>query len=387
MRIQIDDPGLVRICGLLEGEGYRARLVGGAVRDIVAGARPKDKDIATDALPDAVMSVAQAADLRVVPTGLQHGTVTVVIDGEPYEITTLRRDVETDGRHAVVEYVTDFRVDAARRDFTFNAMSASVDGEVHDYFGGLGDLQANRVRFVGNADDRIAEDYLRILRFFRFRARFGGSETAGDMEAVARGRHGLKGISVERIWSEVSRVIVHPRGQEQVVSMQVSGVAAAITMPGDEEQAALAASVAAAGGRPGTVLGVLCGDRHLAAETAARWKLSTSEADDAVAATLVLEDPSGDRLHWIGRATEGLDPARVIPVLEATGRTSAAAGLILPLPVFPLRGQDLLDAGIEPGRQVGTLLAVARQEWKSSGFEASRDDLLARAVPSPSRRP
>jgi len=386
MKIAIPDRAVGMLASVLSARGYRARLVGGAVRDLACGSVPKDMDLATDALPVAVVDIMESVGLRVVPTGLQHGTVTVIVDGTGYEVTTLRRDVDTDGRHATVEYVSDFREDAARRDFTINAMSADPDGTVHDYFGGLADLSARRVRFVGSADDRISEDYLRILRFFRFRARFGGNEDGEELQAAARGREGLRGISVERVWSEVSRIIVHPRGTEQLSAMSSTGVAETIGLPVAEERLPLAASAAAAGGRPGTVLGILCGRVGLAADVAERWKLSNADAEDASVAAAVLCDPSGDPWRWIGEATDGTDPSRIVPVLLATGRVAAAEGLRRPLPVFPLRGRDFVDAGIGPGPAVGAAMAAAREEWKSSGFTAGRDELLDHAIASATQR-
>lgn len=386
MKIEIADPYVGRIAALLAGEGYQARLVGGAVRDIVSGRAPRDMDMSTDALPAHVVAIAESAGLRVIPTGLQHGTVTVVVEGLPYEVTTLRRDVETDGRHATVEYVSDFREDAARRDFTINAMSASMDGLVHDYFGGIADLAARRIRFVGNADERIAEDYLRILRFFRFRARYGGSEDNGDLDAVARAMHGLASISVERVWMEMSRIIVHPRGCEQIETMQRLGILDVIGLEFDRKRLSVASAAASAGARPGTVIGILCGTATAAADLAARWRLSSVEAEDASVAARVLSDTSDDPLHWLGVATDGIDPSRIVPVLEATGRPHASDVLRRPLPVFPLRGRDLAEAGVERGRGMGEALKRARAEWKASGFTANRNDLLQQVIHLP-RRP
>lgn len=176
--------------------------MGGVVRDLMMGRSVADVDLATPEPPEQVLATLKQAGIKAIPTGLAHGTVTAVIESAPYEITTLRRDVETDGRHAVVVWTADWREDAARRDFTMNAMSRGRDGVLHDYFGGQQDLAQGLVRFVGNAATRIAEDALRILRFFRFQARYGrGQPDAEAIEAVTAQAGLLRGLSVERIWS------------------------------------------------------------------------------------------------------------------------------------------------------------------------------------------
>ena len=198
------EPGLAAVMAALP----EARVVGGAVRDTLAGRTVAEIDLATPRTPDQVTEALQAAGIRAVPTGLDHGTVTAVADGRSFEITTLRRDVETDGRHAVVTFTDDWQADAARRDFTINAMSLTRAGEVFDYFGGVADLRAGVVRFVGDPATRIAEDYLRILRYFRFFARYG--RDVADPRALAAIRAGVPGLprlSVERVWSELARIL------------------------------------------------------------------------------------------------------------------------------------------------------------------------------------
>lgn len=375
MKIEIKDNGVRQIAELLAKHGHEARLVGGAVRDIVSGQQPKDLDIATTAVPDSVMEIAVEKGLRVIPTGLQHGTVTVVLDDVGYEITTLRRDVETDGRHASVEFVSDFKTDAARRDFTFNAMSASIDGEVHDYFGGIDDLKSGRVRFVGDAKSRIEEDYLRILRFFRFRARYGGFEATEDLEAIVETKEGLSKISVERIWSEMSRIFTHPKGRAQLDMMHDLGVSDVIGLYSDHFRHELAASVVTAGGTPATVLGILADTPEAAEEISRRWKVSSEELKDAITAADVLCDPASDPQHWLCRATDGLLVNRAIPVLQATDRAEAALALRGPIPQFPIGGRHLLDF-CERGPRLGELLQDLRDEWKASNFSLTQEDLI-----------
>ena len=188
-----------------------ARVVGGAVRDTLLGHEVTEVDLATPRTPEQVTQALHVAGIRAVPTGLEHGTVTAVVDGRGFEVTTLRRDLETDGRHAVVAFTDDWREDAARRDFTINAMSMTRDGAVFDYFGGIADVRAGIVRFVGDPATRIAEDYLRILRFFRFFARYAsGPADAAALAAIRTGVPGLAGLSVERVWSELARILSAP---------------------------------------------------------------------------------------------------------------------------------------------------------------------------------
>ena len=194
----------------LEGGGFQARMAGGCVRDRLMGVVPFDFDVATSAKPPEVIRHFEATGLRTVPTGLDHGTVTLLMPAGPVEITTLRIDVATDGRHAQVEYGDSFELDAARRDFTINAMSEDARGVVYDYFSGQQDLKGRVLRFVGDAPDRIAEDYLRIMRFFRFTARFGFEPAPGTLEAIKCGKDGLKQISQERITSELIKTFASP---------------------------------------------------------------------------------------------------------------------------------------------------------------------------------
>src|SRR6201998_4854768 len=198
-----------RVLGLLNAEGEEARVVGGAVRNALLGVPIVDIDIATTAVPAEVIRRAKAAGIKSVPTGIEHGTVTLVVDGQPFEITTLREDTETFGRRAKVSFGRDWVGDAHRRDFTINALSAGADGVVHDYVGGLEDLAARRVRFIGEPDQRIEEDYLRILRFFRFHAAFGAGGVDHDgYLACIKARAGLASLSAERMRMEMLKLLV-----------------------------------------------------------------------------------------------------------------------------------------------------------------------------------
>ena len=370
-------PGLHAVLAALPG----ARPVGGCVRDAVAGREVADIDLATPLAPDAVIQALGAAGLRALPTGLAHGTVTALADGRPYEITTLRRDLETDGRHAMVGWTQDWREDAARRDFTINAMSlapgAAGQAGIHDYFGGLDDLAAGRVRFVGNAAARIAEDYLRILRFFRFQSRYGrGAADDAAVAAIAAGVPGLARLSAERVWSELKRILAAPDPAAAVALMDRLGVLAAV-LPGGGDPPALARLVAIdapadpllrlaalARATPTVLLDVL---RLSAAETATLAALRAGPPplpgmdDDALrrAAADTPPDVLAGR-SWLAGDGPGWDGLRA--------RLAA-----LPRPVFPLEGRDVLALGLPPGPRVGALLRDTRGWWLAGGCRADAD--------------
>ncbi len=217
---------LQRLLGVLDGDGEEARVVGGAVRNALLGMSADEIDVATTALPEEVVRRVQSAGFKAVPTGIEHGTVTVVVDGTPFEVTTLRQDVETYGRHAKVAFGRDWKADAERRDFTINAFSVRRDGGVYDYVGGLADLAARRVRFIGDAKQRIEEDYLRILRFFRFHAAYGTSEhpDAAGLAACIAGREGLDQLSRERVRMELMKLVVAPHAVPTLVAMTDAGL-------------------------------------------------------------------------------------------------------------------------------------------------------------------
>lgn len=365
------DPGLRTVLATLPD----ARVVGGAVRDALAGREVADIDLATPAPPDEVVRALNGAGIRAVPTGIAHGTVTAVMRGRGFEITTLRRDVETDGRHASVAFTDDWRVDAARRDFTINAMSMTADGAVFDYFGGVADLRAGLVRFVGDPATRIAEDYLRILRFFRFHARYGSGEPDPAALAAIRGAvAGLTILSVERIWSELRRILAAPDPAGAVRLMEEAGVLDAVLVEGVDPHR-FCRSIAA-GLPPDPVLrlaALLAGD---AAALADRLRLSTAQRERLLAlrgGPVPLPDADDDALRrmladqvaeiLIGRAwLEGGDA----PVWARLRARLAA----MPRIVFPLEGRDALALGIPPGPEIGQLLRQVRSWWQAGGCRA-----------------
>jgi poly(A) polymerase len=368
------EPGLAAVMAALP----EARVVGGAVRDTLAGRTVAEIDLATPRMPDQVIEALQAAGIRAVPTGLDHGTVTAVADRRGFEITTLRRDVETDGRHAVVAFTDDWQADAARRDFTINAMSLTRTGEVFDYFGGIADLRTGVVRFVGDPATRIAEDYLRILRYFRFFARYGaGAADPCALAAIRAGVPGLSRLSVERVWNELARILSAPDPRAAVALMEEAGVLEAI-LPEGADPERLAGLIAA--GAPEDPLlrlaALLAGDPEA---MAARLRLSTVERDRLVALRAgPVPQPGGDdaalRRLLADHARELLIDRTWLTGGDAPEwaalRTRLAA---LPRPVFPLEGRDVLALGEPEGPRVGALLRAVRQWWLDGGCLADKE--------------
>jgi poly(A) polymerase/tRNA nucleotidyltransferase (CCA-adding enzyme) len=368
------DPALQAVMAALPD----ARIVGGAVRDAVAGRDVADVDLATPRLPADVIAALRAAGLKSAPTGIEHGTVTAIADHRGFEVTTLRRDVATDGRRAVVAFTDDFAEDAARRDFTINAMSMTPAGEVFDYFGGLADLAAGRVRFVGNAAARVAEDFLRILRFFRFFARYGrGVPDAEAMAAIRGGAPGLARLSAERVWSELKRIFAAPDPRATVSLMEESGVLAAV-LPEGFSTARLFALLDV-GGPADPMLrlaALLDGD---AAAVAERLRLSSAEAAFLVAlrAGSALPPSAGD--DEVRRALA--DAPRDI-LLGRAWLAGGDAGMLarlaaMKVPEFALHGRDLKAAGVPPGPALGALLRDLRDWWVEGGCVADGTALRA----------
>lgn len=369
----------------LNRDGEEARIVGGAVRNALLGEPVADIDIATTCLPDETMRRARGAGFKAIPTGVEHGTVTVVIDGAPFEVTTLRRDVETDGRHAVVAFGRDFREDALRRDFTFNALGLDAAGVLHDYADGLADLAARRVRFIGAASERIAEDYLRILRFFRFHARYG----AGELDRVAldaciAARAGLDGLSRERVWAELRKLLVSLRAAETLQAMAGAG----LLMPviGGVPRLSSFAAIADAPGEgvyPAFRLAALAvGVSEDALRLRERLRLSNAEFERIAAIAQALEAMSGlERLPEIAALRRlahriGADAVAGGLVLSATaGRSADVHALIAEMaltPPFLPTGKDVLALGVNAGPKVGQVLDSAREAWIEAGCPAGR---------------
>ncbi len=363
----LGDPALALVLDAIP----EARIVGGAVRDALAGRAVADVDLASPLAPDAVMGRLRAAGLKAVPTGIAHGTITAVADHRGFEITTLRRDVETDGRHAVVEFTDDWLADAARRDFTINAMSMTRDGAVFDYFGGAADLRAGVVRFVGDAGTRIAEDYLRILRFFRFQARYGaGVPDQAATAAIAEGVAGLALLSVERVWGELKRILAAPAPCAAVALMERLGVLAAVVPEGTAVGRLAALVGRGAPEEPVLRLAALvAGD---AAVAAARLRLSGEERERLAGlragAALAAGASDDDVRRALAEVPAGVLIGRVWLADGDAGLIARIAGMAVP--VFPLRGRDLAAAGVPAGAAMGVLLREVRRWWMAGGCEA-----------------
>ena len=379
-------PGVARILDVLDGDGEETRIVGGAVRNALLGRPVSDVDLATTALPEVTVARARHAGLKPVPTGIEHGTVTVVTDGVPFEVTTLREDVETDGRHAVVRFGRDFAADARRRDFTINALSLGRDGRLEDTVGGLPDLAARRVRFIGSARERIREDYLRALRFFRFHAEYGTGEMDPDgLAAVIAERGGLDILSAERVRAEFLKLLAAKRAVETAATLSETGLLVILVAGvGDIGRLARAARFEAA--RPDPVL-------RLAA-----FLVATIEDAERLRDRLRLSNAEHDRLAEFGRllsrlrSIEEIESAEMrrlafgfgtAPLVEALAVTEGeprprlsadgeeirrryAAGEEM-APTFPLTGRDLVARGVPPGPELGRMLAEARQVWLDAG--------------------
>lgn len=373
-------PGTAALCRMLAGAGHQALFVGGCVRNGLIGAPVDDIDIATDARPEAVMDLAAGAGMKPVPTGVEHGTVTVVAQGRPHEVTTFRKDVESFGRHAVVAYSDDIADDAARRDFTMNALYARPDGEVLDPVGeGLDDLAARRLRFIGLPEDRIREDYLRILRFFRFHAWYADPEGGMDAEglaACATLSGGLETLSKERIGGEIRKLLTAPDPARAVAAMARSGILAHV-LPGATADVlpVLLDRESLIGLAPDPV-------RRLAAlnppDAAARLRLSKAEARRL---DLLVHETGGRRGPGELGYRHGAGPARDILALRAAalGRPLSAEDLTEidrgARARFPVRAADLMPE-VE-GPALGERLRRIEDRWIASGFTLGRDDLLS----------
>ncbi|MDB5616693.1 CCA tRNA nucleotidyltransferase [Tardiphaga sp.] len=381
------------VLALLNGNGEEARVIGGAVRNALMRLPPGDLDIATTALPEEVVRRARAAGIKCVPTGLEHGTVTLVVDGQPFEVTTLREDVETFGRKAKVAFGRDWQRDAQRRDFTINGLSVSSDGVVHDHVDGLIDIEHRRVRFIGDPDRRIAEDYLRILRFFRIHAAYGkGAPDREGWLACIRGRGGLAGLSAERVRMEMLKLLVADGALTAVQAMIDGGlllqVFGGVTYAGT--LAAMIAAEARLSRAPDPMLrlaalGVAVTED--ARRLAQRLRLTNAEAkaldsmghrwwrlkgmDDSTARRRLYrlgEARYRDRmmLAW-ARAGQGADDAMWKTLVTLPDRWKA--------PAFPLKAADFMARGVAKGPGLGRVIALAEDAWLAQDFPLEIDVL------------
>lgn len=374
----ITRPETRAVCNMLRDAGHQALFVGGCVRNAIIDAPVTDIDIATDARPETVMELAKDAGLRPVPTGIDHGTITVISGGIPHEVTTFRRDVETDGRRAVVAFSTKVEDDARRRDFTMNALYATPEGEVLDPLGGLPDLKARRVRFIEDAAARIAEDYLRILRFFRFHAWYGDEAEGLDpmaLAAIAVSTDGLSQLSRERVGAEMCKLLSAPDPAPSVAAMRACGALTRV-LPGadDKALAPLVYLELQAGAAPDWLvrLAAIAGP-----EAANRLRLSRAEE----VRLCLLRDELGS-LRGAGELgfRHGAENARAVLVLRSAlmetplDQSNLDAASKGAKAVFPLRAEDLMPALTGPA--LGRELERLKSLWIASDFALTRDELL-----------
>jgi len=404
IRIKADwlqDEGLQRLFDILGSNGGEARVAGGAVRNTLMDKPVGDMDLCTNVLPDEVIRRLEKAGEKAVPTGIDHGTVTAVIEGKAFEVTTLRKDIETDGRHAVVEFGNDWEADAKRRDLTINGLYCDRDGKVYDHVGGIADLEKGLVRFIGEADTRIREDSLRILRFFRFFAWYGqGRPDAAGLKACSANRLLLQGLSVERVWAEVRKMLAAPDPGRAILWMRTTGILGAVlpethkwgtdAIPGllrlEQEQ----------GWEPDALfrlMGMVRPDPAIMETMGKRMRFSNHECQRMVnwasnpAPRSDISKTELDRLLYQGDR-QGLTDAMKLEVVHLRGRDDdAGANAMLDLirhaqgwerPVFPVQGKDLLALGFEPGEEMGVKLRALEEAWVESGFLLTQEDLLER---------
>ncbi|MGK8639720.1 CCA tRNA nucleotidyltransferase [Brucella anthropi] len=388
----------------LNRDGGEARVVGGAVRNTLLGTKVSDVDLATTHLPQDTVRLANEAGFKPVPTGIEHGTITVVVQGHPFEVTTLRQDIETNGRHAKVAFGTDWKADAERRDFTINALYVTADGSVIDDVGGLGDIESRTLRFIGDAEQRIREDYLRILRFFRFFAWYGsGRPEAEGLRASARLKDGLAQLSAERVWSELKKLLSAPDPSRALLWMRQAGVLNLI-LPESEKWGidaihGLVRTEADLGWQPDPLLrleSIIPPDSVRMEEMGKRLKMSNAERARleawarADAVKPELSEQALKKTIYRGSKQAVLDRIRLAYAAaraDAVGSDDAmirAGGFARLLdatehydaPVFPVTGSDLLALGIEKGPGLGETLRSLETFWIDSGFSLDRATLL-----------
>lgn len=362
------------------------RFVGGCVRDLLLGRAVVDLDVATVLKPETVQDVLFAANIKTVPTGIAHGTVTALLENRSVEVTTLRRDVETDGRHARVIFTSEWREDAARRDFTMNTLFMDPSGYIHDFFGGLADAKAGRVRFVGSPEDRIREDYLRILRFFRFQAHLGRVEPdCAALEACKSNAPRLEKLSGERLAKEFLRLLEAPDPTETLWLMHEAECLRPFFIDRTGVSRLSALSVATQSDPVLRLMALLPDDIDVLDAVIARLKLSSITASrirQRVHGYRLDGPPVEEQLYRNG-AQAVLDSAII---QSAVNREDSVLARVVQqarswsAPTFPLKGQDLLDQGMQPGPQVGSLLDSVETWWLHKKFMPDREACLAKAI-------
>jgi len=376
MNLNFITPELHRLRQHFNAAGFDLRLVGGVVRDLVAGCDPKDIDLCTDATPDEQISVYNQNNIRWIGTGLDHGTITVVLNNQTFEITSLRVDVDTDGRHATVKYTADWIKDLERRDLTINAMSLTFNGQLIDPFGGREDLVNGVIRFVGDPVARIREDYLRILRYFRFHVRFGrkGNFNSDQWQAVVQNAAGLEQISRERVWSEIKQILKNEGGEAMLGVIDVCDIGQHMDLPraGRTAFTHVRDRVQA----PELIMAAWCAwDSNKIMQLAQAWKWSSNERDHAL---------------WICKyVNTNQDLCKLIAVHNAPRDWVVELAKVEDRPVwerelftqwqfdpFPVTGLDLIAKGIKPSPKLGATLSFLKEKWAEMGYVATKEELL-----------
>lgn len=360
---------------LFQKENFGLRLVGGCVRDTLLNLQPKDIDFGTDANPQEIIDLAKKHNIRYIPTGLQHGTVTLVINKTPYEITTLREDLNCDGRHADVSFTKNWETDAKRRDLTINAMMMDFNGQIYDWYNGQEDLKNQTIKFVGNPEERIQEDYLRILRFFRFSTKFSHTKPIDfdkdGLEAISKNKQGLDKISSERIWLEMSKMLSSPNGVETLKLLQDLNIHQIIKMPIRDLDLALQTSLKNAS--PYAILASQMACPKEAEDLTQNWKLSTNEKKQLI--WLTQEKGRATIDHLENAIAENI-PKEWAVDLAKIKKLNYYHIERFQKPEFPVNGQDLIEQGIKPGIDMGKKLKFLKETWKKSRFETSKENLL-----------
>ncbi len=348
---------------VLQANGHQSWFVGGCVRDSLIGMNPKDIDICTQANPDEQIETYTKNNMKYIETGLQHGTITVLIDDEPFEVTSLRTENNHDGRHADVSYTRDLNDDLLRRDLTINAMAMTVDGDIIDPFGGKDDLLNGNVKFVGDANSRITEDYLRILRYFRFYGRFGKSVDKESFNAIVTHKAGLNNISIERIWSEVSKIVSSKNASMVLSLMEKTGVLSVIDFPINDYKV-FDDAVNIGIKNPALMMG-LYNDHKSKIYT--KW--SKSEMNSFEFSKTKTKYNKHDAMIDYFRGNNIDDINDVLRFYNQPMITEDK-------PVFPVSGNDLIAKGFEQGKELGVIMKKLKQDWFDSNFTLGKDELL-----------
>ena len=395
----LKDEKLQKLFDILCADGGGARVAGGAVRNSLMGMPASDVDLCTTLLPQEVVERLQAAGHKSVPTGIEHGTVTAVIEGSAFEVTTLRKDIETDGRHAIVEFGMDWEADANRRDLTINGLYCDRHGKVYDFVNGYPDIQNKVVRFIGDAETRIKEDSLRILRFFRFFSWYGeGRPDALGLKACATGRGLLAGLSVERVWMELKKMLSADDPSRAILWMRTTGILGGVLPEthkwGTDAIPPLLRLEKEQGWQPNPLsrlMGMVRPDVETMQAMSKRMTFSNKETNRMVAWA---DNPAPkpdistadlEKLLYRGDA-QGLVDSMKLEVVHLRGREEdAGADAMLKLiqhaqgwqrPEFPLQGKDLIAKGMVAGPEIGERLKRLEEAWVESGFELGKDELL-----------